>query len=140
MVYATCHAGFGDVRCSAGDADRLVQVANGAGSGGAAGGGVAAGCGRVGQLSDRRGGAEGAGPEADDPAGEDRRDRWVDKEFHPGRGDALVVSIDGREGRGVQGHRAAGVVRAGFETTSVKTLKLSNDPLFEEKLIDVVGL
>ena len=56
---------------------------------------------------------KGRGPKADDPAVEDRRDRRADKEFHPGRGDPLVLPDDGREGRGVQGHGAAGVVRAG---------------------------
>ena len=42
-------------------------------------------------------------------------------------------------GVGVDG--AAGVARAGAQTASVfETFKLSNDPRFEEKLVDVVGL
>ena len=47
---------------------------------------------------------------------------------------------DGGEGGGVVGDRAAGVGRARFETAPGRDIKLSNDPKFEEKLIDVVGL
>lgn len=49
-------------------------------------------------------------------------------------------SDDGRGGRGVERHRAAGLVGRGLKPHLVKSFKLSNDPRFEEKLIDVVGL
>jgi hypothetical protein len=44
------------------------------------------------------------------------------------------------EGRGVQGHRAAGLVRAGAEAASGENLQAVERPPVEEKLIDVVGL
>jgi Transposase and inactivated derivatives len=52
----------------------------------------------------------------------------------------LVVSDDGRTGRGQQGHRAARLDRARTTAAPGRTFKVSNDPRFTEKLIDVVGL
>ncbi len=46
----------------------------------------------------------------------------------------------GRGYRGVEIDCAAGVVGAGPQTAPGRDVKLSNDPQFEEKLVDVVGL
>ncbi len=52
----------------------------------------------------------------------------------------MVVPDDGEEGGCFAGDGAAGVVGAGPETAPGETFELSDDPKFEEKLIDVVGL
>jgi hypothetical protein len=41
---------------------------------------------------------------------------------------------------GVSHHRRPGLVRIGLKPYLVSTFKVSNDPAFAEKLIDVVGL
>ena len=41
---------------------------------------------------------------------------------------------------GCRQRRCGGLVRAGLAPHRVETFKLSNDPRFEEKLVDVVGL
>ena len=47
---------------------------------------------------------------------------------------------DGRGCRGVEEHCAAGMAELGLKPHRVDTFKVSNDPKFEEKLVDVVGL
>ncbi len=46
----------------------------------------------------------------------------------------------GRSERSLEIDCAAGVVGPGSQAAQVETFKLSNDPKFEEKLVDVVGL
>ena len=48
--------------------------------------------------------------------------------------------VDGEGERSEPGERAADLVGRGLKPHLVKTFKVSNDPRFDEKLIDVVGL
>ena len=57
-----------------------------------------------------------------------------------GRLDALDDPVDGRAGRDRQGHGGADLGRSRLKPWKVDTFKVSNDPRFEEKLVDVVGL
>ena len=52
----------------------------------------------------------------------------------------MELQDDGCCGGGVEVNGAAGVARAGLKPHRVETFTLSNDPRFEEKLVDVVGL
>ena len=52
----------------------------------------------------------------------------------------MELSVDGQASRGVALDGAADLVGARAPAARVETFKLSNDPEFEEKLVDVVGL
>jgi hypothetical protein len=54
--------------------------------------------------------------------------------------DVLVDALDGRAPRRRQGHRRRIWRARKLRPWRVETFKLSNDPRFEEKLVDVVGL
>ena len=94
------------------------------------------GLGRVGE--DPR----GSGPQALDPRGDGRRDRAVDHHDDSAGCHALVVSHDGQAGRCQPGYGAKDLVGSwGLTSHTWSTpFKLCNDPRFEEKLIDMVGL
>ena len=84
---------------------------------------------------------KGRGPKPTIPQA--KIDEIVELTLHStaGGGDALVVPVDGREGRGVEAATVQRVWSArGLKPHLVETFKLSNDPRFEEKLVDVVGL
>ena len=82
----------------------------------------------------------GSGPQALDQRGNGRRDRAVDHHDNSAGRNALVVSHDGQAGGGQFGYGATDLVGSGFGAPSGRTFKVSNDPKFEDKLIDVVGL
>jgi len=70
-------------------------------------------------------------------AGRVRADRGLTRNTKPAGADALVWSHDGQEGRGLCIDGAAGLGRARLKPHLAHSVKLSNDPRFEEKLIDV---
>ena len=92
-------------------------------------------------LKDFSGVRPGRGRKPSIPAGEGRGDRARDVAR-----DARRVRRTGAVGRwprrrGVARRRCSGSgPRAGLQPHRVETFKLSNDPRFEEKLVDVVGL
>ena len=82
----------------------------------------------------------GSGPQALDPRGDDRRDRAVDHHDHAAGCHALVVPDDGQAGRESVRLRCNGFGRIwAWQPHRVETFKVSNDPKFDDKLIDVVG-
>ncbi len=75
-----------------------------------------------------------------DLGGDDRADREADHDLTAGGSHPLILSDDGREGRGEPGDGAVDLVRTRAATPPSGRLQGQHDPRFENKLIDVVGL
>ena len=157
--------GVGDVGWSAGGAGGAGSFAGRSSSGGAAGEGAAARGRRGGERSHRRGppglGQPRFGPGANASRSEglqssvrcaravgasrrSARRRCRDRPRDPARDAAGETHWSCRSMASAQGVSPATVQRIwaarGLKPHRVKTFKLSNDPRFEEKLTDVVGL
>ena len=88
-----------------------------------------------------RGDREGSWSQAVPTARSDRRGPPSDAQRTPCRHlDSLVDSLDGRPGRDREGRRGEDLADHNLKPWRVETFKVSNDPHFEEKLVDVVGL